>query len=170
MKKDESGCWLWTASKSKKGYGALRVKGKNKIASRLSWEIHNGPIPEGLQVLHDCDNSKCVNPNHLFLGTNEDNHKDKLRKGRQAKGERSGPRLHPERMRRGDNHPCRQHPERMAHGENHVCAKLTDNEVKDIRRRCVNGEYQDKVAADYGLNQSTVSNIVRRKTWKHLSD
>lgn len=76
------GCWIWTASKYPYGYGCIRFNGRNEAAHRVSWELHNGPIPDSMQVLHHCDNPPCVNPSHLFLGTNQDNIDDKVKKGR----------------------------------------------------------------------------------------
>lgn len=76
------GCWEWTGSTSKKGYGKLNIGGVTKAAHRFSYEIANGPIPEKLFVLHRCDNPPCVRPDHLFTGTNEDNVKDMMKKGR----------------------------------------------------------------------------------------
>jgi len=77
-----SGCWLWEGTYFSAGYALISVKHKNRRASRVSWEIHRGLIPEGTCVLHKCDNRACVNPNHLFLGSVLDNHKDMDAKGR----------------------------------------------------------------------------------------
>ena len=77
-----NGCWLWMAKRERRGYGRLEHKGKSLIASRVAWELTNGPIPQGLLVLHRCDNPPCVNPDHLFLGTTQDNVTDKMTKGR----------------------------------------------------------------------------------------
>ena len=76
-----SGCWLWVGTWSMKGYGNLVVKGKTYRAHRLQWERFNGPIPDGLIVCHRCDTPPCVNPDHLFLGTNKDNTLDAVSKG-----------------------------------------------------------------------------------------
>lgn len=76
-------CWVWTASRFVRGYGALKVDdGPKGYAHRISWELHFGPIPDGLWVLHRCDNPPCVNPAHLFLGTHLDNMADMDAKGR----------------------------------------------------------------------------------------
>ena len=86
-KVDKSGeCWEWTASKRHKGYGQTRFMGRGgRKAHRVAWEITNGEIPNGLFVLHKCDNPGCVNPGHLFLGTNRSNIDDMLSKGRQGR-------------------------------------------------------------------------------------
>lgn len=78
----ESGCWLWQASLDSSGYGVLWDGAKNQKAHRVSWNLHNGEIPAGMCVLHRCDMPACVNPAHLFLGTNDDNVADKVAKGR----------------------------------------------------------------------------------------
>lgn len=80
---DQRGCWVWaTKSKAVSGYGLINIKNTNVRAHRFSWTIHRGPIPNGLHVLHKCDVPACVNPAHLFLGTDLDNNTDKINKGR----------------------------------------------------------------------------------------
>ena len=85
--KNPKKCWNWTASIRTGGYGQIAWRGRPIGAHRASWFIHNGPIPEGLDVLHKCDNRRCVRPGHLFLGTNDDNNADREKKGRTAWGE-----------------------------------------------------------------------------------
>lgn len=79
----ETGCWDWTACiRSKFGYGGMKYDGRLQDAHRISWQIHNGPIPEGMYVLHSCDRPICVNPDHLYLGSPRDNVMDAINKGR----------------------------------------------------------------------------------------
>lgn len=111
-------------------------------AHRLAWTLLFGPIPEGLSVCHRCDNPPCVNPSHLWLGTALDNARDKVQKGR---------------MRRGDSR-----------GERNGHAKLTEDQVRVIRQRVKAGETQTALAAEYGVHLITVSQLVRRLTWRHV--
>lgn len=77
-------CWIWTAATRSTGYGVFSYKGKPVTASRVSYTLYKGEIPDGLHVLHTCDNPSCVNPEHLFLGTNKDNVEDRKAKNRRA--------------------------------------------------------------------------------------
>lgn len=139
VKKD--GCWEWTGETNPRGYGRLKVDGYRRVqAHRFSYEIHKGAIPEGMLVLHKCDNPPCTNPDHLFLGTTQDNTDDMIRKGRKI-------------VIRGNNLPQ---------------AKINDESVRDIRSRCSKGESQKSVALHYGLSQSSVSLIVNRINWSHI--
>lgn len=140
-------CWLWTGAKCPSrrsqpiGYGKLQVN-KNPVrhiyAHRLSWMIHFGSISKGKKVLHRCDNPPCVNPAHLFLGTQVDNMKDCKQKGRNASGAR--------------------------HGR----TRITDKEVLDIRRRVADGESTRSVARLYGMGKSTIWQISARINWRHI--
>lgn len=80
---DTSGCWIWMGGTSH-GYGHIKINGKTKKVHRVMWELTNGPIPEGIFVLHTCDIPECANPDHLFLGTHTDNMRDMIKKGRKS--------------------------------------------------------------------------------------
>lgn len=148
-----TGCWLWAASVASFGYGVFWVEGRQHLAHRLSWSLVNGPIPDGLCVLHRCDTPACVNPGHLFLGSADDNAKDRKRKGR------NGP---------NTGAWTKQHPERVARGIRCPQAKLTDEAVREIRRRYFSGESQRPIARSFGIGQDVVSRIVNRRQWKHV--
>ena len=146
-------CWIYTGSKVGGGYGAIPNGGVSTGAHRLSWTLYNGPIPDGLLVCHTCDNPPCVNPTHLFLGTHDDNSTDKISKGRHARGDTSGSRLHPERLPRGE--------------DNHF-TKLTTEQVIEIRKLHASGENTNDLASRYGVNRSYIYSIGKRRTWKHV--
>jgi len=135
------GCWNWTSAKHPKGYGLFSIKNRNQRAHRVSYELCKGPIPEGMQVLHECDNPSCVKPEHLFLGTNADNMADKVAKGRQA-------------------HFC------PGRGEDSPTAKLTTKQVLAIREAV--GVPHKVLAADYGVSRRQIEDIRARRAWKHL--
>ena len=78
----KTGCWIWTGCLGRKGYGVLTIQQRFQRAHRVAYEVWRGPIPQGMQVLHRCDRPQCVNPDHLFLGTNGDNIRDSISKGR----------------------------------------------------------------------------------------
>jgi hypothetical protein len=136
-------CWLWTACKKRRGYGAIgRGAGTGRaIAHRLSWELHNGPVPDGLCVCHNCpggDNPSCVNPAHLFLGTNADNSADMIAKGRSNRGEKN--------------------PQ----------AKANYGMVAELRRRwAAGGVTQRDLAAEFGLSRAMTCLILSGKRWNH---
>lgn len=137
-----SGCWLWTGATNKAGYGIVNYQRAFWLAHRLARLLSSGVIPEGIKVLHRCDNPPCCNPDHLFLGTQADNVADMKAKGRASsvkpKGEQNGQ------------------------------SKLTADEVLAIRKAVRDGESQGSVARRMGLVQPNVSMICSRKTWAHL--
>jgi hypothetical protein len=138
-------CWQWTGYATKQnGHGQIAVGRTNLLAHRFSWEWHYGEVPTGLCVLHRCDNRRCVNPEHLFLGTVLDNVKDMIEKGRQA-------------------------PPKL--GEDSHCAKLTEIQVAEIRRRYKRYSQTDGGGAlgkEFGVTQAQISNIIHYKAWGHV--
>ena len=145
-------CWLWTdAPKRRSGYGRLLVAGRVLPAHRIAWRLHRGPIPEGLGVLHRCDTPLCVNPSHLFLGTNADNTHDAQAKGRLAAGDRHLWRRQPER------HPMRVRPE---------LKKLREEEVRVMRGLRGEGATYAEIAEHFGANVRTVTAAVRGISWR----
>jgi hypothetical protein len=137
-------CWIWTASKDTHGYGKVRYGGKNIRAHRTSWEMRFGPLPPGLYVLHDCpsgDNPACVNPDHLWLGTQVDNMRDASRKGRIYCG--------------------------GTHGEENGRSKLTKADVLEIRRLAVSGVSPKELSSVYLVCVSSINRVISRRSWKH---
>ena len=142
-----SGCHLWTGGYDNRGwpfkdYGRIWVKGRTIAAHRVAWEAVNGPIPDGMCVCHKCDTPRCVNPEHLFLGTHKENTRDMINKGRNA-------------------------PIRERHmGEKSHHAKLTEAQVLAIRR---DSRVQQVIADEYGVSQTAISQIKLRKNWGWLN-
>ena len=144
--KRADGCWPWLGGgRSAKGYGHLGEcgrGGKMVLAHRLSFEIHNGPIPTGLVVMHSCDNPACVNPAHLRVGSMAENIKEAYDKGRKV---------------------CRP-PHKQ--GEEHGAAKITEQIVREIRSE--QGKTIRQIARERGLSKSLVARVRHRKTWRHI--
>lgn len=133
-----TGCFLWTAYCNSDGYGAFAVKRKPQLAHRVAYRLYVGEIPAGKLILHRCDMPSCVNPAHLFIGTNADNMRDMVNKGRADRTKK-------------------------ARGEQNGAAKLTTVQVAAI---CADTRSQYVIASEYGISQGHVSNIKSGKKWK----
>lgn len=125
-------CWLWTGSRNQEGYGLFRLNGLRR-APRVAWELTNGPIPKEMEICHRCNNSSCVNPNHLYLATHKQNCQDAARDGL------------------------------LLH------SKLIAEQVWEVITFQRAGWKQHEIADHFQISQQTVSDILRGKSWKHLT-
>lgn len=153
-KVDRSGeCWIWTAYCYPNGYGKFFAQHAHHYAHRVAYELTHGPIPDGYNICHRCDVRNCVNPLHLFAGTQSENLQDMAAKGRSTKGDRN---------------PSRLYPERRAKGEQHGHAKLTAADVIEIRRLAAVGTASSILADCFGVAHSQIRRIILRERWKHI--
>jgi hypothetical protein len=138
---DTTGCWDWQGARDGGGYGMILMDGrKTRRTHRVSFELHNEPIPVGMCVCHRCDNRLCVNPEHLFIGTQIDNVADRDAKGRQARNA----------------------------GEAHGCAKLTEGDILAIRSATGGCHLTTELAEQFGVTGVHIRNIRSGKSWAHL--
>jgi uncharacterized protein (DUF433 family) len=135
-----SECWIWIASTAGSGYGQFRIPGtrRNVYAHRMAWELRNGTVPAEKAVCHSCDNPRCVNPDHLFLGDQSVNMKDMAAKSRHLFGEKNSQ------------------------------SKLTAIEVHAIHEASASGQTQSAIAKRFRIGQMTVCRILRGERWHHI--
>ncbi len=137
---EPSVCWEFKGKLFSNGYGDFRMNAVSTMAHRVSYFIANGELPDDLVVCHHCDNRRCVNPQHLFIGTQVDNMQDMMQKGR--------------------NKPAR--------GEKGGKSKLTDNDVRSIRQLAISGMFHREIAAKFGVSTKQITVIVNRIQWSHI--
>ena len=134
------GCWEWTASLAGKGYGQMKLpkQRKQEYSHRLAYMIYKGEIPKGIDVCHQCDNPKCCNPDHLFLGTRKENLQDMKQKNRHLNGEKN------------------------------AGAKLTEEDVVKIKACLAAGMSQTQIAKAFNVQQMAISRIKTGDRWAHV--
>jgi hypothetical protein len=135
----ECGCWIWMGKLNQYGYGRINIGGAYQGTHRVSWEVHRGKIPDGLHVLHHCDIRSCINPDHLFIGTDADNVRDCIKKGRARHVGMKG--------------------------EKHHKAKVTAKQVLMIRTSQKKPKF---FIEKFGLSKSQVSAIRTKRSWSHI--
>lgn len=174
-------CWIWIASLTTSGgYGNIHIQGKVLRANRISFELENGPLGDGLCALHHCDNPACIRPTHLFSGTRADNNRDMTEKGHNFLKE------NPEKRQRGDMHWQRRMPHlraigekhwskqlkgRLPRGEKHHNSKLSPDSVRRIRASNNPGSPSvTELARELGVSATLVCGIKKGKGWAHIKD
>ncbi len=165
---DSKGCIFWSAGK-RGGYGIFTLKGEPFGAHRVAWLLKNGEIPPNLIIRHTCDNPSCVNPEHMLLGTDADNVRDRDLRGRAVilRGDDHYSRQRPEVLARGDRHGSRVKPWTVTRGEKHKLSRLNPEKVLHIRATV--GEKSNKeLAEQYGVTATLIYNVRKNRTWKHL--
>ena len=138
VREDLTPCWWWTGRVTNKGYGEFPWQGTHWGTHRVSWTLHNGPIPDGMQILHHCDNRRCIRPDHLYVGTNQQNVDDRETRGRGLTG-------------RPGRKPL-----------------LTKEQVLRMREMAARGASQTALANAFGIAQSSVWAILHRKNYQYL--
>ena len=131
-------CWIWKLAVGSRGYGKITMHGKTRNAHRIAYEIWHGGIDAKRFVLHTCDNRMCVNPNHLYQGSHEDNMRDRCERSRTARG------------------------------ASHGMSKISDDDVRRIFEMRVDMMSQPKIAVAIGISNQMVSRILAKRAWRHL--
>lgn len=148
-------CVIWPGKPDPAGYGKLRFDGRTSFAHRIAYLLAFGPIPKGLQVNHRCKQSRaCVNPAHLYAGSQKENCADRQRDGTVAVA---------------DAHGARTKPDRHVKGERTGTSKLTEAAVRQIREGVANGEPQMTFVRRFGVSKTVISYVVKRKSWAHVA-
>lgn len=139
--KSDNECWEWKGNINRSGYGQFTIRHKNYRSHRIAYDLTYDTIPDGKQVLHHCDNRKCCNPNHLFLGTNQDNMMDAKIKGKFLGRD----------------------------GKNNSNSKFMDFEIMEIRNLYMSGLYSYRNLSNiYKTSHSNICNIINKKSWKNI--
>lgn len=165
-----SGCWLWTGATSPGGYGKFYLAGRAVGAHRAAWMLMRGEIPPGMQVCHHCDVPGCVNPNHLFIGTQKDNMRDMDAKGRRVVADHVGPGNPMYGRRHSAASRARQAAAKHGRyvGSAHPRATVDEARVMQIRALRAGGATAKAIAAQLGVSFHVVRNVIGGKSWRHV--
>lgn len=139
----EDACWTWAGITNSNGYGRFSLKDNHRLAHRVAYELFVGPIPDGKNVCHSCDNRLCVNPHHLWLGSQSENLQDAVAKGRMV------------------------HPN--TRGERNGNGKLKQADVDLIRAMFAGGQKKYRIAERFGVSPTTIADIIGGKTWRKVA-
>ncbi len=146
---NSNGCWNWEGFIAPSGYGKITaIRLGVQSTHRLSWLIHKGKIPDGRWVLHTCDNKKCCNPDHLYLGTVKENVKDAMERGQFPKGPNK---------------------KKGFIGSKHPLTELNEDKVRYIKFLCKNNFNRSEICSFFGVKKHVIGQIARNKTWKHVN-
>lgn len=140
----EAGCWEWNGCVQGNGYSRIRFSGKTEYGHRAAYVVFHGTIPHGMDVCHTCDNRKCVNPDHLFIGTRKENMQDCAKKRRTTKGISFNT------------------------GESCGVSKLKEADIICARKLAQEGEIPRVIAEKFGVHPDTIRCAIQRKTWRHI--
>lgn len=152
IRRDPDACWPWGRSLD---YGRTKRNGRSTLTHRIAFEFAFGSIPDGMCVLHRCDNPPCCNPAHLFLGTRADNNRDRDSKGRT-------------RYPSGSSHGSKTKPQSVLRGSRHGRARFDEAAVAEMRALLAAGHSLRAVGAMFGTTKPTIHDIASRRTWRHV--
>jgi len=171
-KATENGCWEWQQRLDSSGYGVIHVKNMPVRAHRFSYQLFKGEITDNLFVCHRCDNPKCVNPDHLFLGTAKDNNLDRTLKGRGCPGDKHPRRIDPVGAKRASQKAVITRKERYGNivGEKHHSAKITDAQAEEIRELRKRGLTLKAISERFPIKTSQIARLIKRENPKPESD
>jgi hypothetical protein len=144
--KADGDCPVWTGCRNWAGYGKMSVNGKLWATHRFAYQLANGPIPEGVHICHHCDNPPCCNPRHLYAGSDQTNADDRKTRGRQRNGML------------------------IVRGEGHGMSKITDEDVREIRRLRRSGLTHAAISSRFNIGKAMVSHITNWRCWRHVRD